>query len=65
MNCLACVHWNLRESPLRAYGYGLCKADTNPMTSKGHTLNGQNVCRMGKFKQAPSETVARREKVLG
>lgn len=65
MKCIECQSWNLRESPLRAHGYGLCRADANPLTAKGHTLSGQNICRMGKFKQAPAATVAKRREVLG
>ncbi|MDQ0571498.1 hypothetical protein QFZ42_003332 [Variovorax paradoxus] len=64
MNCLNCSNWSLKDSPLRVYGYGKCRAlnaDENP----GRSFSSENVCRFNKFAQAPAETVAKREKVIG
>ena len=61
MNCLQCTHWALKDSPLRAHGYGLCKTLNQP----GRTFSASNPCRFGKFTQAPADTVAKREKVIG
>ena len=63
MNCINCSNWSLKDSPLRVYGYGKCRAlnaDQNP----GRSFSSENMCRFGKFAQAPAETVARREKVM-
>jgi hypothetical protein len=60
MNCLNCTHWNLKDSSLRAHGFGLCKTLAQP----GRTFAAGNPCRFGKFVQAPADTVAKREKVI-
>ena len=63
MNCINCSHWDLKDSSLRAHGYGLCKALTP--AQPGRTFAAGNPCRFDKFTQAPAETVAKREKVIG
>lgn len=60
--CLQCSHWNLKDSALRAHGYGVCKSLVP--AQPGRTFAADNPCRFGKFTQAPAETVARREKVI-
>ncbi|PLC06381.1 hypothetical protein CY658_04930 [Variovorax sp. RO1] len=63
MRCIQCSHWDLKHSTLRAHGYGLCKALVP--AQPGRTFSDRNACRFGKFAQAPAETVAKREKVIG
>jgi hypothetical protein len=65
MKCQDCVHWDLRGSPLRVHGYGLCKADPDPRFRGARTLSNENVCRIGRFELAKSGTLARRAQVLG
>lgn len=60
--CIGCANWNLRTSPLRAAGFGQCKADPNEALRAGRTFSGTNVCRMGKFEAAKAVTVERRRK---
>lgn len=62
MTCIECNHWNLRTSPLRAAGFGQCKADPNEALRAGRTFSSTNVCRMGKFEAAKAVTVERRRK---
>lgn len=63
MNCLQCTHWELEGAPLRMYGYGRCGALTSN-ENPGRSFSSENMCRFGKFTQAPAETVAKREKVI-
>jgi hypothetical protein len=63
MTCLECLHWSLQKSPLRDHGFGLCAQET-PERQAVHTTSTSNVCRLGKFKQAPAATVAKRQKGL-
>lgn len=62
MNCGTCKHWDLRDSPLRAHGYGRCKVDPNEAMRAGRTFSAQNICRIGKFAKAEVKVIARREK---
>ncbi|SEF31384.1 hypothetical protein ABL840_09085 [Variovorax sp. NFACC27] len=63
MNCLNCSNWSLKHSPLRVYGFGTCKAA--PVAEQAcRTFSALNECRIGKFTQAPADTVAKREKVI-
>lgn len=64
MNCLQCLHWNLKGSPLRTAGFGLCKADPVEHTRAARTFSATNECRFDWFKQAEPATVAAREKAL-
>lgn len=64
MTCINCSSWNLKASPMRAAGYGLCKAETDPRFRVARTFSPANVCRFGKFTQAPAATVAARSKVI-
>ncbi|RYF47241.1 MAG: hypothetical protein EOO27_37880, partial [Comamonadaceae bacterium] len=59
--CVACKHWQLKDSPLRADGFGLCDANPSPLRA-GHTFPPNSECRFGKFLPASQETVARRAK---
>lgn len=63
MNCLNCVSWNLKESNLRAAGFGKCMV-LKPEQRVGRTFSALNECRFGAFAQAPADTVAKREKVI-
>jgi len=62
MNCLQCRNWQLKDSPLRAYGFGQCAAITDPMRHAGQTFAGNTPCRIGKFQLATAEVIARRAK---
>lgn len=62
MNCGTCKNWNLKGSPTRNVGFGLCIVDPNPLMRAGRTLNPQNICRIGKFEKAEPAVIARREK---
>lgn len=63
MTCIQCLHWNLKESPLRAAGFGRCK--TLPAEQQAvRTFSSENPCRFGKFAQAPAATVSKRVKGL-
>ncbi len=62
--CVNCKNWALKNSPLKAHGYGNCQADTNPATRTARTYSSQNVCRIGKFIPAEARTVAAREKAM-
>lgn len=64
MKCLNCKHWNLKGSPLRAAGYGLCKADKDEATRAARSFSPINICRFERFAQASPATVAAREKAL-
>jgi hypothetical protein len=61
MNCGQCAQWNLRGSPLRRYGYGLCKVDPDPAMRAAKTSSGASACHTGRFEQAGAVTMARRE----
>lgn len=61
MNCGSCTHWDLRHSPLRQEGYGLCKVEPEERMRGARTYSAMNVCRFETFKQAPAATVARRQ----
>lgn len=63
MNCHQCAHWDLKKSPMRATGFGLCKADKTKFAA-ARTFAPTNECRFDAFKQAAPETVAAREKAL-
>jgi hypothetical protein len=63
MNCLQCQNWDLKNSTLRVYGFGKCKA-VPAEENAGRTFSSTNECRFGKFAQAPADTVAKREKVI-
>lgn len=65
MNCGTCKHFDLKNSPTRSVGFGLCQAETNPMMRAGRTLNPQNICRLGKFEKADPRAIVKREKELG
>ena len=62
MNCGTCTHWNLKDSPLRAHGFGLCKVQPDPALRAAKTTGAQNVCRLGRFAKADVKVIARREK---
>jgi hypothetical protein len=64
MKCLDCKHWNLKGSPLRAAGFGLCKAETEERFRVSRTFAPVNICRFGNFAQATAATVAARGKAL-
>lgn len=64
MNCLNCLSWNLKDSNLRAHGFGKCMV-LKPEQRAGRSFSASNECRFGSFAQAPAETVAKREKVIG
>ena len=60
MTCTNCTQWNLKASPMRAHGLGLCKSEPVTPHPGSRTFSGANPCRFGKFAQAPAATVARR-----
>jgi hypothetical protein len=62
MTCIHCLHWNLKDSPLRAAGFGRCK--TLGPEHVGRAFSSENPCRFGKFAQAPAATVDKRVKGL-
>lgn len=62
MICLQCKHWNLRDSPLRDVGFGLCKANPNAVTRAGQTFAGNTPCRIGKFERATDQQISLRAK---
>ena len=62
MNCGTCKHLNLKDSPGRSYGMGLCSIEPNPLMRAGRTLNPQSLCRLGKHEKADPKVIARREK---
>lgn len=62
MNCLACKHWTLEGSPLRAEGFGTCAAITDPVRRAGQTYSPDNRCRVGAFERAPAAVLAQRAK---
>ncbi|MGI4776931.1 MAG: hypothetical protein ACRYGA_02240 [Janthinobacterium lividum] len=64
MKCIDCKHWNLKTSPLRTAGYGLCKAEKDETYRLARTFAPINVCRFGNFSQAPAGTAAVRAKVI-
>lgn len=64
MKCIDCLHWNLKASPMRAAGFGLCKAETDNTFRLARTFAPTNVCRFGKFTAAPAATVAARVKAM-
>lgn len=61
MTCGECAKWDLRSSFLRAHGFGLCKAERDPLRRVATTKPEANVCTIGKFEQAGAVTMARRE----
>ena len=64
MNCLNCTNWDLKNSSLRVYGFGKCKAA--PVAEQAcRTFSAANVCRIGTFEQVSADKVAKREKVIG
>ncbi len=65
MNCGTCTHWNLKGSPTRAAGFGLCKVEPNEMMRAGRMLAPHFACTIGKFVKADAVALARREKALG
>jgi hypothetical protein len=60
--CGVCRHFDLKNSPTRSMGFGLCTVDPNPLMRAGRTLNPQCICRLGKFEKADPKVIARREK---
>lgn len=64
MNCGICRNWDLKDSPLRAHGFGRCKVDPNEAMRAGRTFGPQNVCRLGKFVKAETAVIVRREKEM-
>jgi hypothetical protein len=62
MTCIQCMHWNLKDSPLLAAGFGRCK--TLGAEHVGRTFSSENKCRFGKFTQAPAPMVDKRMKGL-
>jgi hypothetical protein len=64
MNCGTCKNWNLKDSRLRAHGYGQCKADPDEALRAGRTFSEWNPCRLGKYVKAPVAVIARREREL-
>lgn len=62
--CINCKNWQLKNSPLKAYGFGNCEADANPVTRAARTLSSTNVCRIGRFTPAEAKVVAARERAL-
>jgi hypothetical protein len=64
MNCGTCKHWNLKGSPMRAHGFGQCKADPDEAMRAGRTHSAQAICRLDKFVKADIAVIARREREL-
>lgn len=64
MNCGICRHWNLKDSPTRSVGFGLCNADPYPQFRAARTLSMQNICRIQRFEKADVKVIVRREKEL-
>lgn len=62
MTCLTCKHWNLKDSPLRADGFGLCDVHPTAALKPANTFAGNTPCRFGRFLPAPAEVIARRAK---
>lgn len=59
--CLSCRHWNLKDSPLREHGFGLCSVNPSP-TAAGQTFAGNAPCRLKRWEKAPDAVIARRAK---
>lgn len=62
--CLQCKHWNLKGSPLRAAGFGLCKADPDERMRAARSFAPTNVCRFRYFAPASAATIAARGRAL-
>ncbi len=62
MNCGTCGNWDLKNSPLRAHGFGRCLVDPNEAMRAGRTFSATNICRIGMFVKAEAKVIARREK---
>lgn len=60
MKCMACSNWNLKDSPLRAYGFGLCKKEADPLFYKARTYSLRAKCNKDQFEQASAEVMERR-----
>lgn len=60
MNCLNCLNWNLKDSPLRHAGFGLCKKELDPLFAKARTFSPRSKCNKNQFQQASVDVIERR-----
>lgn len=58
MACMQCISWNLKDSAMRKYGFGLCRQ----LVSRATFFPPASFCE--KFKEADSKTIAAREAAL-
>lgn len=63
MNCGACSHWELKGSPMRAAGMGLC-AKEQGLFARARTFSPTALCNKRQFEQATPAVIAAREKAL-
>lgn len=61
--CLSCAHWELKTSPMREHGMGLCAQEVFPFR-QARTFGPTAPCNKAEFTQATPATIAAREKAL-
>jgi hypothetical protein len=65
MNCGACKSWTFKDSPLKAFGFGLCAVEPDHAMRAARTMSARCACRNGRFANASPATIAKREAALG
>jgi hypothetical protein len=64
MNCGACSHWSFKDSPLKDFGFGLCRVEPDAAMRAARTMSARCACRHGRFVKASPATIAKREAAL-
>ncbi|WPB58623.1 hypothetical protein [Xylophilus sp. GOD-11R] len=63
MNCGTCIHWELKGSPMRAVGMGMCAREVG-VFRRARTFGPEALCGKKQFQQAAPAVVKAREKAL-